>query len=159
MASDPWSKSSWAGSENQMVTQDKINPRSVVRAAASLLGTPYVENGRNRAGVDCVGLVIYIAKSLGMETPGKPISYRRSIRLAYALDQLKRYTVKIQTNRARPGMIIVMRPRHAMVHLGILDSMGTVISADNHPQIGQVARSTVLWSSVVATFGFTEVDY
>jgi cell wall-associated NlpC family hydrolase len=38
----------------------------IIQAAKELVGVPYKHQGRNRVGLDCAGLVIVVARSLGI---------------------------------------------------------------------------------------------
>lgn len=44
------------------MTRDEI-----ARAAESYLGTPYRRKGRSRAGLDCVGLLVLVARDVGLD--------------------------------------------------------------------------------------------
>ena len=44
-------------------------PADVVAAARSWLGVPWLHQGRTRAGIDCAGLLICIARELGLVAP------------------------------------------------------------------------------------------
>ncbi len=43
-----------------------MTPAAVVQAAQEWLRVPYHHQGRVRAGVDCVGLIVVVGKSLGL---------------------------------------------------------------------------------------------
>ena len=136
-----------------------INSRKVVFQAQFWLGTPYVEHGRSNRGVDCAGLVVMVARAFGLPFPHEPTDYERACRLDYVNDQLRSSMDWRPTLWAQPGMVVVVKPRLAAVHLGILDSRGTMIAAVNDPDVMQVVRRTVDWTTVQAVYAYRGVVY
>lgn len=124
-----------------------------------MLGIRYVEKGRSTHGVDCVGLVVLVAKELDLPLPPSPVDYERACRLDFVNDQLRRGLVWRANHWASRGMVVVVKPRNAVVHLGILDSMGTMIAAVNDPGVEKVVRRAVDWTTVQSVYAFRGVEY
>lgn len=53
-----------------------MNPEAFVAAARGWLGVPWRHLGRDRAGVDCIGLLLVAAREAGRELPD-PAPYER----------------------------------------------------------------------------------
>lgn len=105
--------------------------QAIIVAARGWLGTPFRHQGRTRGvGVDCVGLIIGVARELGIVAKnfdhnryGKqpdPDSMLRVLR-----DHLDRVPVRL----AEPGDILYMRFREDPQHLAILTDASTIIHA------------------------------
>lgn len=124
-----------------------------------MLGTSYVEQGRDGNGIDCAGLVVYIAHTFSLPFPHEPTDYKRASSFEYVTDQLRRSMDRVPINQARVGMVVVVQPRASMAHLGVLDSMGTMIAAVNDPDVMQVIRRTVHWQKVKAVYAYRGVEY
>ena len=52
-----------------------MDKNKIVEIARSYVGVPYLHQGRNRNGLDCIGLVLAVAKDLGMEIDDTPYVY------------------------------------------------------------------------------------
>ncbi len=157
MATDPRADASAAVATEALVTTHG----DIVRAARGAVGVPYKHHGRTlRGGLDCAGLILMPAALFKIVVPSPPTDYRRANRLSYVLDQMKRCFDQVGLLLAKPGMIVVMKPRRqALAHLGIIDTMSTVIEATNEPKLMQVVRRRIDWSSVRGVFAYRGVDY
>ncbi len=125
-----------------------------------MVGVPFKHHGRTiRGGLDCAGIVLLIGKDLGLEIPHPPSDYERAMRLSYVMDQMRRTLDPVPVTFAKPGMVVVLQPQQSPAHLAILDSMRTVVEAVNEPDLMQVVRRPVDWSTVRGVFGYRGVDY
>jgi cell wall-associated NlpC family hydrolase len=52
----------------------KVSSQDVVRMARHWLDVPFAHQGRSRAGVDCLGLLVMVSAALQLEFNGKPAS-------------------------------------------------------------------------------------
>lgn len=98
-------------------------------AARSYLGTPWRHQGRDRHGLDCVGLIVASANDVGIEANDLP-NYRRANRSEF-LSAVMAHT-KALSSLPRSGDLVVMRDHIAPIHIGILsveDGRRTLIHA------------------------------
>lgn len=104
-----------------MTTSSAVTPDSIVLAARSYLGTPFRHQGRlKRVGVDCVGLLVGVARELGIW--GDSIdhtAYRRREDGTILMEMLETHLViKSLDDPLRPGDILAMRhsvPQHVAI--------------------------------------------
>lgn len=137
-----------------------INSQEIIRSARAKLGVRYIEHGRNpRSGLDCAGLISIIAREHYLPFPHDPCDYDRACRLGYVRDQLGRNMIHVPNHFAKRGMVVLIQPRTSAVHLGILDSMGTMIVASNEPEKMKVVREVVDWTTVRDVYAYRGVDY
>lgn len=156
MASDPRSDEIAAAA----ATDVEVTATSVVRCARDLVGVPYTHHGRTvRGGLDCAGIVLYIAESLRLLIPRPPTDYGRAIRLGYVTDQMSRYFDLVAKVRAMPGMVIVIQTKKTAVHLAILETMRHLIESSNEPNVMCVVRKPVDWGSVRCAYAYRGVTY
>ena len=120
--------------------------RDVVAEARAWVGTPYQHQQRLRGvAVDCVGLVIGVARALGLCEPGFDFNgYGRAPDGRTMLDECDALMTRVQASAIRPGHVLVLRyvndPQHmaiaadylhgglSMVHaLGTRDGKGRVL--------------------------------
>lgn len=101
-----------------------VNPRfsevtsaNVMRAAAELVGTPYVFGGDSPAGIDCSGYVMFVFSQFGIELP-------------HSVYQQAKRSKKIKLADALPGDIVVFNDHS---HNGIYAGNGNFYHA---PQRG-----------------------
>lgn len=131
-----------------------ITPDSIIAAARSAIGTPFVHQGRIAGrGLDCAGLIIHVAQSLGIEYIDRPGYSRRPTGglLESALDG---QPALVRCLERQPGDILLMRfqgdPQHLAVFAG-----DTIIHA--HSLAGKVCehRLDSVWAArIVRSYQF-----
>lgn len=118
----------------------------VVAEARAWLDTPYHHQARLRGvGVDCAGLVIGVARALGVVPPAFDVGgYARTPDGTSLLAECDRFMQRIPVAQIQPGHVLVLRfqldPQHmaivgdylhgglSMIHaLGTVDGKGKVI--------------------------------
>lgn len=107
-----------------------ISAEAVVRIARGWIGVPFRPQGRDRLGVDCVGLVAAIWAEAGRELR-LPADYSLGrtpcARVAAGLAQ--RGFMSLPADGARAGDVLLMEPAPGRSHVGLCGG-GTVIEAD-----------------------------
>lgn len=94
-----------------------ITSANIMRAAAELVGTPYVFGGDSPAGIDCSGYVMFIFSQFGIELP-------------HSVYQQAKMSRKIKLADAVPGDIVIFNDHS---HNGIYAGNGNFYHA---PQRG-----------------------
>lgn len=94
-----------------------VTSASLMKAAAELVGTPYVYGGETPAGLDCSGYVMFVYSQFGVKLP-------------HSVYQQARMAVKIDESEAVPGDIVVFND---FSHNGIYAGSGNFYHA---PQPG-----------------------
>lgn len=107
---------------------------SVVDVARSWVGTPFLHQGRSRAGVDCVGLLVVVAQDLGL-----PIhDFTRYGRVPHPRrmgEELARQMDRISIGQAGPGDVFWLAWRDVPQHLAILTDGGMIHSFQTAGQV------------------------
>ena len=94
-----------------------ITSANIMKAAAELVGTPYVFGGQTPGGIDCSGYVLFIYAQFGIDLP-------------HSVYQQARLATKIPESEASPGDIVVFND---FSHNGIYAGNGNFYHA---PQPG-----------------------
>jgi cell wall-associated NlpC family hydrolase len=98
-------------------------------AARGWIGVPSMHQGRSRAGVDCIGLVVMAARDCGLDAP-VAANYGRF----QAYFQYKPMLMGFCERVGNPGQgIIALFMNSAVLHVGIITAIGTVIHAPGVP--------------------------
>lgn len=99
-----------------------IDGVTVARQAREWLGTPYGHQQRMRGVLaDCAGLVIGVARELGLIEPTFDITaYPRSPDGKSLLEHCDQWMTRIDKNEMQPGDVIVIRWAKDPQHLGIV---------------------------------------
>ncbi len=133
--------------------------RQILDEARAWLGTPFHHQGRVRGvGVDCIGLIVGVARGLGMAVADRT-DYARlpdGHGLAAALDDQMR---RLAQTEPGPGDVLLLRIRHQPQHVGILGEGGTLIHA--HAGAGRVVETPLAgwWGRrVLAVYRFPKVE-
>lgn len=92
-------------------------PAQVIAAARAWVGVPWVHQGRSRRGVDCAGLVVMVARELGLST-FDVAGYGRRPQPDTLLDAL--LDAGCAQRDMQPGMLLLMRFRREPQHFALL---------------------------------------
>lgn len=87
-----------------------------IEAARGWLGVRWLHQGRNRAGVDCVGLLLVAAADVGIELPDMP-GYRRSPNPELFVTHIRNNSLPVSA--PEPGTFGVFRDGNQPCHVGI----------------------------------------
>lgn len=99
-------------------------------AARGWIGVPSRHQGRSRAGVDCIGLVVMAARDCGLDVP-ITANYGR----LQAYFQFKPLLLGYCERVSGPGQgIIALFMNSAALHVGVMTGGGTIIHAPGEPE-------------------------
>ena len=100
----------------------QVTRADVVAEARTWLDTPYVHQHRAKGhGVDCVGLVIGVARQLGIVAPDFDVNaYPRKPDGRTLLARCGEFMDPIRDEDVRPGHVLVLAFRKDPQHMGIL---------------------------------------
>lgn len=87
-----------------------------IEAARSYIGVKWMHQGRNRMGIDCVGLVVNSLADIGLVVPDMK-GYRRQPDPAVFLGHIHEHSLP-EANPA-PGMVGIFRAGPQPCHIGI----------------------------------------
>ena len=97
-----------------------MDKNKIIEAAYSYLDVPYHHQGRNRAGIDCVGLPIAIARDIGYPLTNDQYAYEQIPNPETLYGGLEENFTRV--HKAEPGDILVMRfhiePQHTAIFTG-----------------------------------------
>lgn len=121
-----------------------------VEEIRSWVGTPWVHQGRNRNGVDCVGLILVAAHRLGLTT----FDYRYYGRAPLG-DTLIRLCDEhmLRKHVAEPGDVLLMRLSRYPQHFAVLVEPGRIVHARG--ETGRVVETQMpgsWWRRVVGVY-------
>lgn len=99
-----------------------VDRTDVVAAARSWMGTPFAHQHRVKGlAVDCAGLVIGVAREVGIVAPDFDVNgYARSPDGRSLLETCDRWMKRIALSTMRPGDVLVIRWDLNPQHLGIV---------------------------------------
>jgi NlpC/P60 family putative phage cell wall peptidase len=106
----------------------------IIAEARTWIGTPWSHQGRlKRIGVDCCGLIIGVARALGLVDPDFDIPpYSRFPDPARFKAEMDRFLDRVDSSRKKPADILWLRPVRLAQHVGIWTAggmTGTIIHA------------------------------
>ncbi|MET0156123.1 MAG: NlpC/P60 family protein [Rickettsiales bacterium] len=122
----------------------------IVEKAREWIGVPFLHAGRTKKGVDCVGLIVGVARELRLgDKNGEPLERRdekgygrsgRAQRLVFALSDA---LCAVSEKEAKPGDVALFRIGAHAQHVGFLSTLeeggaSTVIHALEN--VGKVAE-------------------
>jgi cell wall-associated NlpC family hydrolase len=91
----------------------------VCAKARAFVGVPYRHQGRTPAGLDCIGLVVLVARELGLADYTPP-PYRPTPDPAVLIGEVDRELERIPITRAREGDVLVMKWSTEPQHFALL---------------------------------------
>lgn len=98
----------------------------IVDEARKWIGTPFRHHGRNRQGVDCVGL-LYVVYSIALQLPLDDfITYPKSPETGFVYRAIRKYADRIVPSAAQCGDVVLLNFAGSSTHFGILTEDGVV---------------------------------
>lgn len=131
-------------------------PSDIVTEAKTWLGVGFRHMGRTRkGGVDCIGLVIMVARALGLSTYDTNC-YARRPDFGFMRREFKREMRLIDREEATSGDVLVSFPQEGRAHCGILevDERGQRWLIHSYEPIGGVIREPLQGKASEYTFAF-----
>jgi peptidoglycan DL-endopeptidase CwlO len=116
-----------------------ITSANIMKAAAELVGTPYVYGGQTPAGIDCSGYVLFIYAQFGVDLP-------------HSVYQQAKMAVRIPESEAVPGDIVVFNDYS---HNGIYAGNGNFYHA---PQPGDRVKLAPIFTSSYHIVRLADID-
>lgn len=133
----------------------------IEQEARKQIGTPYRHHGRDERGLDCVGLVIKVAKDLGL-SDFDVTGYPRQAVDESMLGLCREHLAEVSKSDMQPGDVVVMN-FHNQRHMGILGTypLGglSLIHAFQWkpPQVVEIRLDDKWRARIMAAFRFKEV--
>lgn len=100
-----------------------VTREQFVAEARKWLGTPYLHQGRNRNGLDCIGLLLVVGWALGL-TKYDVRGYGRTPHAGFLQAECERMMMRVKEEDARPGDVYLLRFTRDPQHLGIATERG-----------------------------------
>lgn len=122
----------------------------VVAEARDWIGTPYIHQASlKHVGADCIGLIIGVARCLGMplatvfDRDVRFKGYGRPPNPRLLLQACDIYLDRIEIEQALPGDIALGRVEIDPQHFGILSSIDPLYIIHSYTQVGKVTENGV----------------
>lgn len=130
-----------------------INRQQVVQAARAWLDTPYHHQARLKGvGVDCIGLVIGVARELALVPPRfDALGYARAPDGSSLMHMADLHMRRIDFAALQPGDVVVLRFDRDPQHFGIVGDYRhgghSIIHAASQP--GRVIETRLMYSAAM----------
>jgi cell wall-associated NlpC family hydrolase len=130
--------------------------QQIINAARAYLGCRYHHQGRTRAGIDCAGLLVCVAREVGISTEGDQMGYSRTpdgMSLKRALDD---FGVRVDT--FQPGDFLLMRFDSQPQHIAIVTDVGIIHSYLSARRVVEHRLSDDWRARIVRAYAFPGVE-
>lgn len=128
----------------------------VVTLARTWIGVPYLHQGRSRLGVDCVGLIIVVARQLGL-TDYDISGYPRVPSGDFLRAECDRMMARISIASARPGDVLLLRFRREPQHLALMTERGMLHAYAGSTRVTEGSIPTEWAERIVAAYSLPGV--
>jgi cell wall-associated NlpC family hydrolase len=123
----------------------------IVEKTREFIGVPFRHWGRNRNGVDCVGLVIAAAHELGI-TQYEPPPYSRLVDPERLRKQLEQACFEVSFQELEPGDVLLLKVLGLPVHLGIYTGETLIHAFETAGRVVEVNFSEYWHDRIEAAF-------
>lgn len=112
-----------------------------VNQAREYLGVPYYHTGRDRNGLDCLGLLVRVVQDLGLTT-WDDRSYGQQIDTSYLRWRLKQFCEYLgaDPDLAEPGDVLLFTIKGSPQHLGMATDRGVIHA---YQSVGRVVEHSL----------------
>lgn len=109
------------------ITNTRPRRSEFIKAARNYINVPYRHQGRNRSGVDCVGLIVCAARDVGYAIPDM-VGYRRAGDGVAFMNHVRKNGVEIfGATPFKSGQVAAFEQNNFPAHLGIIEVDGPTI--------------------------------
>jgi cell wall-associated NlpC family hydrolase len=129
----------------------------VIAEARRHLQVRWVHQGRSRAGVDCVGLIIKVAHGLGLST-FDIADYSRQPDPVMMRSLLAEHMEAIAAVSAQPGDVLLMRFEREPQHVAIVTDIGIIHAYAQARKVVEHRLDSVWKSRIVGAYRFKGLD-
>jgi cell wall-associated NlpC family hydrolase len=129
--------------------------QQIIDAARSYRGCAYHHQGRNRAGIDCAGLIVCVGRDVGIELRdmgGYPRTPDGKALRSFVEEQASRVT------EYQPGDILLMRFERDPQHLAIVTDRGMIHSYLGAGKVTEHGIDATWAKRIVAAYAFPGVE-
>lgn len=134
---------------------------AIVAAARSYIGCRYHHQGRNRAGIDCAGLVVAVARDVGLSAADMS-GYARIPDGKALKAHLDGQAKQVPISQRQPGDILLMKfERGLPQHLAIVTDYGMIHAYAGTRKTGEVVEHRIddMWATrILAVYQYPGVD-
>lgn len=137
-----------------MTTCIMTDAEHIIEVARTYMGVPYLHQGRNRAGLDCIGLIVCVARDLGMDVQDMD-RYTTDPEPEKLMAGLAGHLQEIPIGEAAIGDVGLFRVKVIPQHTAILTDVG-MIHAYSSPSANRVVEHGISnWAErMVAAYRF-----
>ena len=135
-----------------------MNSNDIILAARECIDTPFQHQGRIVGkALDCVGVVIHVAKRLGLEI-FEPAAYGRAPHQGMLELLADQQTDLERVQDRQPGDILMMRFAQEPQHVGIFTGENIIHAYENIKKVCEHRLSSVWAARIVRVYRFKGLD-
>lgn len=135
----------------------EIARERVIEVARSYLGVKYLHQGRNRAGIDCAGLIVCMAHDLGIAYDEGTPNYARTPDGRALLRTLDQHALRLPIFLSGFGDILVLRFVEDPQHLAIKTNLGIIHCYAAAEKVVEHRLADVWAKKILACYAFPGV--
>jgi len=132
-----------------------LHDKKIFLTARSCVGSPFRHQGRNPAfGLDCVGLIVYVAKSVGL-IPFDPLDYKR-IPVKSAISShahIAGFPLRSKSDIS-PGNIVILKFGKYLEHAAILSDRGIIHACEKYGRVVEHGLNDEWRSRIISVHSF-----
>ncbi len=128
-----------------------VTREDIVAGARSWIGTPYRDLGRDRHGMDCVGLIVTVYTNLGLINYEVP-TYSRIPDGSFLNHFFRAGFIRINPTDRLPGDAVAFKMLDYACHCGIVTPTGVVHAYSLHKGVFEQIFTAKLRQTLVAAY-------
>lgn len=129
--------------------------QQIIDAARSYRGVRYHHQGRGRAGIDCAGLLVCVARDVGIAADGDQVGYSRTPDGKSLKSALDGFGVPVEAYQ--PGDFLLMRFDSQPQHIAIVTDVGIIHSYLSARRVVEHGLSDDWRARIVQAYAFPGV--
>jgi len=136
-----------------------VKRKDIAAEARTWVGVRYRHLGRNRDGIDCVGLILKVAEPFDLHTYPDKIAYSRDSRGHELLQPFKEHMDRVLLRDVGNGDVVMFKSGPYPHHCGIVvtdDSDGRryIVHAEAHARKVSITAMEIMVDSAIMAFRF-----
>ncbi len=139
-----------------MTTSD-LHHRRIFFQARRCVGSPFRHQGRSpEHGMDCVGLIVYVSKSLGL-SDFDMVDYKKIPRQK-AISRIAREAgfAEKSISEMKPGEVVILRMGKYLEHAAILSDRGIIHACEKFGRVVEHGLDAEWLSRIISVHSFPD---
>ncbi|PCJ34727.1 MAG: hypothetical protein COA93_04410 [Alphaproteobacteria bacterium] len=134
-----------------------LHQKKIISIARSCVGSSFRHQGRDPAnGLDCIGLIIYVAKAIGLTGLDHKDYKRIPEKSAISRHAITANFGRCSKNELKPGNVLILKFGKYLEHAAIISDRGIIHACEKYGKVVEHGLDDVWRSRIISVHAFPQ---